>query len=133
MNKQLARYACIAIAAGIVFGAFGTHGLRQLTQDVSILNGYKTGVEYHLFHALAFLVFGVLGDSWLDIPMRRFAMFLIFSGVLLFSGSLYLLTLFRVNGWSYAWIGPVTPLGGTLLIVGWVWLAYSLLRPERPN
>jgi uncharacterized membrane protein YgdD (TMEM256/DUF423 family) len=69
----------------------------------------------------------------LTVPIRKSALTLIFVGILLFSGSLYLLTWFRLNGWSYAWIGPITPMGGTLLIAGWAWLAYSLLRPERSN
>jgi uncharacterized membrane protein YgdD (TMEM256/DUF423 family) len=133
MNKKITAFACIGIALGIVLGAFGAHGLRQVTDDASIMNSYKTGVDYHLFHSVAFLIFGLLGASVLTVPIRKSALTLIFIGILLFSGSLYLLTWFRLNGWSYAWIGPITPMGGTLLIAGWAWLAYSLLRPERSN
>lgn len=133
MNKRLVAYASIGIVFGIALGAFGAHGLRKVTEDPTIINSFKTGVDYHLFHAFAFLVFGLIGSSLLSIPIQKVALRLIFIGTILFSGSLYTLTLLRVMGWKYAWVGSITPVGGSLLILGWAWLAYSLLRAERTN
>ena len=133
MNKKMTAYACIAILTGIALGAFGAHGLKRVTSDPAILSGYQTGVDYHLFHALAFLVFGLWGSAVRSIPLAKSALRLMVIGVLIFSGSLYLLTAFRAVGWSYSWIAPITPIGGTLLILAWAWLAYGLLRRERSN
>ena len=78
MNKKITAFACLGIALGIVLGAFGAHGLRQVTDDASIMNSYKTGVDYHLFHSVAFLIFGLLGTSVLAVPIRKSALTLIF-------------------------------------------------------
>lgn len=117
----------------IGLGAFGAHGLRQLTTNEDILRGYQTGVDYHLFHSLVFLLFGFVFSRFDALKRSRAPLLFMLAGLLLFSGSLYLLTWFRLSGWSYKWIGPFTPMGGGLLIFAWAWLGYSFLRPERPN
>lgn len=133
MNKRLVAISFISIAVGIALGAFGAHGLRGLTLNEEILRGYQTGIDYHLFHSLAFLLIGIFASTILKLEFSKKAFRLIVVGIILFSGSLYLLTYFRLMGWNYAWLGPVTPLGGLLLILGWSWLGYSFLRPERSN
>ncbi|MFM7671099.1 MAG: DUF423 domain-containing protein [Bacteroidota bacterium] len=130
MNKRVVAFAVISIAVGIALGAFGAHGLRRLTTNEDILRGYQTGIDYHLFHSLAFLLVGVFSSTILKTDFAKKAFGLIVIGIILFAGSLYLLTCFRVMGWSYTWIGPVTPLGGLLLVLGWSWLGYSFLRTE---
>lgn len=133
MNKRIVGWACFSVMLSIALGAFGAHGLRQLTTTDSILRGYQTGVDYHLIHSIVFLLLGIWWDRLSQQGLSRIAIAFMLIGVLLFSGSLYLLTLFRLNGWVYAWIGPITPLGGGLLILAWAWLGYSFLRPERSN
>lgn len=125
--------ACFSIALAISLGAFGAHALRKLTTSDDILRGFQTGVDYHLFHSGAFLVLGLWGARWIDRSMTRTALLFLLVGICLFSGSLYLLTACRVWGCSYAWVGPITPIGGTLLILGWSWLGYSLVKGERTN
>ena len=104
--------------AGVALGAFGAHGLKdKLT--VEMLEVWETGVRYQVWHALALLAIGILGghsgsgSRWLSA-----AGWLFLVGTVLFSGSIYLLA---TMGWR--WLGPVTPLGGTALLAGWLCLA----------
>lgn len=133
MSKKLIAAASFSIAGAIALGAFGAHGLRKLTLSEDILRGFQTGVDYHLFHSGAFLVLGLWGASLMDRRLVRVAMFFLWAGLFLFSGSLYLLTAAKLLRWPYAWVGPITPIGGTLLIMGWAWLGYSFLKGDRTN
>ncbi len=133
MNKRIVAFACFSIMASIGLGAFGAHGLRQASTDENLLRGFQTGVDYHLYHSLAFLLLGLWGTSLIDRSLGKTAFRLLVIGLIIFSGSLYLLTAFKLMGWTYAWIGPITPIGGTLLIMGWAWLGYSILKGERSN
>lgn len=96
---------------GVAAGAFGAHGLRGVVTPER-LEVFETAVRYQMFHALALLAAGSLGAE------KAGWAFLL--GVLIFSGSLYLLVLA-----DQGWLGAVTPVGGLLLIVGWVLLAVS--------
>lgn len=104
---------------GVALGAFGSHGLkRRISTDR--LETFETGVRYQMYHALALLFAALLGE-WL--PRTGFAAaagWLFLAGVLLFSGSLYLLTLTGERRW-----GVVTPLGGLAFIAGWACLALA--------
>ena len=102
-------------ALAVVLGAFGAHGLQSILPPESpSLDTWDTAVLYHMFHALALLVVGCLG-----LPGSRGLAFTFGMGVVLFSGSLYGLVLGAPK-----WLGPVTPLGGTLLIVAWLRLCW---------
>ncbi len=105
-------YGFLAVA----FGAFGAHALRARL-SAEMLAAYRTGVEYHFYHALALLAGGALlsarPSSLLNAACACFAF-----GVLLFSGSLYALALSGVRG-----LGAITPIGGLLFLVGWALLA----------
>ncbi|MDR5861013.1 DUF423 domain-containing protein [Halomonas eurihalina] len=109
----------------VVFGAFGAHVLaNELTPRA--MAAFETGVRYQAWHTLAML--GVL--AWraaVPLPGQRLVLALWAGGMLLFCGSLYGLTL---SGQS--WLGPITPLGGLLLILGWLALAGVVLR-ARPG
>ncbi len=105
-------------ALGVVFGAFGSHYFG-VHLDPDQLDAFETAVHYQLYHALLLVA---IGFSTVNTPRLMILAFVV--GVICFSGSIYGLVLFN---WS--WVGPITPIGGTLLIVGWVWLAlwsYSL-------
>ena len=104
-------------AAGVALGAFGAHGLQQrLAPDR--LDVFQTGVRYHLVHALALLAVGLLARQGGLVSPWPARLFLV--GLVLFSGSLYALALGAPRG-----LGLVTPLGGLLLIAGWVSLALA--------
>ncbi|WP_232226787.1 DUF423 domain-containing protein [Algiphilus aromaticivorans] len=107
---------------GVVAGAFGAHALRgQLSEEMLAI--YRTAVEYQFWHALALLAVGLLArqaaGAWLTASGVAFTL-----GVLVFSGSLYVLALSGIRV-----LGAVTPLGGVALIVGWACLIVHLARP----
>ena len=103
-------------ASGIVLGAFGTHGLRG-TLDARALDWWQTAVQYQMWQALGLLALGAL-------PRRLgLAAAMIAGGAAVFSGSLYLLALTGTR-----WFGAVTPLGGLLMILGWLLAAWRLAR-----
>ena len=84
MNKKLTGYACFGIALGITLGAFGAHGLKRLTSDTAILNAFQTGVDYHLYHALAFFIMGIFGVTIFDRAKFKIAFRILVLGISLF-------------------------------------------------
>ena len=110
--------ACLLMAAGVALGAFGAHALRtQLTADLQAI--YETGVRYHLVHGMA-AVLAVLLARGQGARRAEGAGWLFVFGIVVFSGSLYLLALT-----GQRWLGAVTPLGGVCWIAGWLLLAVS--------
>ena len=108
----------VAAGIGVGLGAFGAHGLKSRV-DPHMLAVFETGVRYHLYHALALLaVAWVSSRSMSALPSASGWAFI--AGILLFSGSLYLLVLTGTK-----WLGAITPLGGLAFLVGWVLLAAS--------
>jgi len=101
---------------GVALGAFGAHGLRERLSP-AMLEVYRTGVLYHLIHALALLAVA-LGADRLARPRAVAALFT--AGIVVFSGSLYALALTGARG-----LGAVTPVGGLLFMAGWVTLALN--------
>ena len=108
-------------ALGVAAGAFGAHGLKaQLSPEMFAV--FETGVRYHLIHALALLAVAWAATRWSS-PAVHAAGWLFVVGVLLFSGSLYALSLTGIRG-----LGAITPIGGVALIVGWLLLAWGAWR-----
>jgi uncharacterized membrane protein YgdD (TMEM256/DUF423 family) len=112
--------ASVAGAAAIVLGAFGAHALRA-SLDAHALATWHTAVEYQFWHALALLATGMLARDGATTPLR-IAAIAFAVGMVLFSGSLYLLAL------GVGALGAVTPLGGVALIGGWIALASHAMR-----
>lgn len=122
---MLLTVAALLGAIGVGLGAFGAHGL-QSQLGAQGLETWQTAVTYQLIHALAVLTVGV----WLRVASpaavpaaTAFAGWSFAAGVVLFSGSLYLLALGGPR-----WLGPVTPLGGVAFILGWLALAWAAVR-----
>ena len=115
-------FAALAGALGVVLGAFGAHALRGNIEP-RLIETFQTAVQYQLIHALALLLvsltMGWLGQS-LSFEISAYAFI---AGIVLFSGSLYGLVLTEMR-----WLGPVTPLGGLCLIVGWLALLVGGFR-----
>jgi uncharacterized membrane protein YgdD (TMEM256/DUF423 family) len=113
--------AGILMALATALGAFGAHALKaHLAPDK--LQVYETAVRYHFLNTLGLLAIGVLLRS-MDGELLRWSAVLVLAGVILFSGSLYLLTFGAPR-----FIGVVTPLGGLALIAGWILFAATVLR-----
>ena len=115
-------FAALAGALGVVLGAFGAHALRGSIEP-RLMETFQTAVHYQLIHALALLLvsltMGWLGQS-LSFEISAYAFIV---GIILFSGSLFGLVLTEIR-----WLGPVTPLGGLCLIVGWLALLFGGFR-----
>lgn len=111
------------MAAAVSLGAFGAHGLKKIITP-EMLAIYQTSVQYQFYHAL-----GLLGVAFVayvhNVKLVNIAGNLMFVGVLIFSGSLYLLVLLNIK-----WLGAITPIGGVLMVLSWLLLALSLLKKE---
>ena len=104
----------------VCLGAFGAHALSDILDDYS-RGIYEKAVFYHFIHALALLVVGILQQQFSHQLTISGISFLL--GILLFSGSLYLLAITGMR-----WLGAVTPIGGLLFIIGWIWIAYQSMQ-----
>lgn len=126
--QNLLRLTALIGALAVAIGAFGAHGLKTLVGPEELAT-FNTGIRYHFYHVLAMAAACALWSSplvrkdWL-----RRAIYCWSIGILLFSGSLYLLTLSDIIGIPSSILGPVTPLGGVFFIVGW---ALLFLAPGR--
>lgn len=119
----------IFMVTGVVLGAFGAHSLKDSVEAVS-LEVFKTGVFYQLIHGVALLVLAVISRH--DQRIDRLSGRLIWVGTTLFSGSLYLLatkSLLGIDSFVQV-LGPITPIGGSLMILGWIIFLYRILRGE---
>lgn len=127
MINQLRLCALLgALAVGI--GAFGAHGLKELVAPEQ-LETFGTGVRYHFYHVFAIgLAVALSAVPGVDHKRLRQAVYAWALGILLFSGSLYLLSLRNVIGLPVSFLGPVTPIGGLFFIVGWILLLLAARR-----
>lgn len=126
MNKQIILVAALFGMLAVILGAFGAHGLEGKISDYH-LNTWKTANQYHFYNTLALLflsTFSRAKNSSIRVSFIAFAV-----GIVLFSGSLYVLSvrsLLGIDGWSF--LGPITPLGGLCFIIGWIGLFVAAMR-----
>jgi uncharacterized membrane protein YgdD (TMEM256/DUF423 family) len=112
----------INAALVVMLGAFGAHGLKtKLTAEM--LAVYQTGVHYHLFHALGLLAVGLVATQIADSVWLKWSGWLMLAGIILFSGSLYVLS---VSG--LRWLGMVTPFGGVAFIAAWIVFVIAIVK-----
>ena len=118
MERTFAILGALSGFAAVAAGAFGAHGLRQrLSPDM--LAVFETGARYQMYHAIALLAVAWAGTRWPGSAMQ-FAGWAFVAGTLLFSGSLYLLSLTGAR-----WLGAITPVGGVAFLAGWLGLAWG--------
>lgn len=120
-SYQILFYAALTGALAVILGALGAHALETRLPS-GALESFVTGVRYQAWHALALMALAALGSG---LPGAIWVSRLWLWGLLLFSGSIYLLSTQSLHGWPMNWLGPVTPVGGLLLIAGWLRLAWS--------
>ncbi|PKD42486.1 DUF423 domain-containing protein [Rhodohalobacter barkolensis] len=126
-SKSLLISGSLFLTLAVAFGAFGAHIVQDMLTPERF-EVYKTGVEYHFYHAIGLLLIGVASfhlekSVWLTWSSR-----LIITGILIFSGSLYILTLTDTG-----WLGAITPLGGVAFILGWIFFAVSASTGLKNN
>lgn len=130
MNKPLTIIGSALGALAVILGAFGAHGLSQHL-SASELQTFHTANRYHFFHVFAIFIVAILYDRSKNNTIK-FAGYAFFAGIILFSGSLYLLatkSLLNIEGWTF--LGPVTPVGGLLFILGWLLILAGALKKGK--
>jgi uncharacterized membrane protein YgdD (TMEM256/DUF423 family) len=133
MDKTNLVLASLLAGLAVAAGAFGAHGLEQLTTDPKILHTYQTALQYHFWHAVALLLVGAL-TPLANARLIYWARQSFLAGLLCFCGSLYYLTYLHVMGkMVQTWLVLVTPLGGLFFLLGWVVLALSFAPLKRAN
>lgn len=131
MHKPYLIAASVFAALAVILGAFGAHALKQIVPPETVTT-FEIGVRYQFYHSFALLATGILFDkgkrSWM-----KFAGISFIVGIVLFSGSLYLLTILRATeSVGLSKLGIITPFGGLFFIAGWIALAIALsLSPWR--
>jgi uncharacterized membrane protein YgdD (TMEM256/DUF423 family) len=127
-GKNLLISAALAALLAVAFGAFGAHGLKSVPSEPDMAI-YRTAVDYHMWHALGLALIGLLAERYPDARGFRWAGGAMMIGLLLFSGSLYALSLSGLR-----WLGMITPLGGLSFMAGWALMALTLLgMPKQPT
>jgi uncharacterized membrane protein YgdD (TMEM256/DUF423 family) len=127
MHKGFLRTAAILGLLAVALGAFGAHGLKKIVPAEAI-NTFETGVRYQFYHALALLAVAMLLEKFPRQSMR-YAGICFITGIVLFSGSLYALTLLQAtNTVGLRGIGAITPFGGLFFIVGWLCLFIGISK-----
>lgn len=126
MQKTLLITASFLGGLSVVLGAFAAHKLKEIFSS-ELLQIFETAVKYQMYHALALVAVGIL---YKDFSSRHliWSGWCFIGGVILFSGSLYLLCFLKHQQLSYKWVGPITPLGGLLFIAGWILLAIGISK-----
>jgi uncharacterized membrane protein YgdD (TMEM256/DUF423 family) len=119
MQRRFVAWGAILAMLSVVIGAFGAHMLKSVISE-DYLQVYETGVHYHMVHALGLILIAILAGQWGESVRLRWAARLLIAGIVLFSGSLYVLSITGVTI-----LGAITPLGGVCFIAGWLCLAWE--------
>lgn len=117
MTSPFLFFSAVLAGLAVAMGAFGAHGLRD-TLSAEAMNVYQTAVDYHMWHALGLGLIAMLHQQFMDSKQLFWAGWLMLAGVIVFSGSLYILAISGIK-----WLGAITPIGGIAFIAAWVLLA----------
>ena len=123
-NKKITVLAAVMGALTVIIGAFGVHGLKEIVSEKTITS-FETGVRYQMFHVILLLIIGF--SAFIDQKTQKWVSLFFVFGILLFSGSIYFIVLkdiFLINTKIFI---IATPIGGLLLIAGWLRLAYGII------
>ncbi|TPN87528.1 DUF423 domain-containing protein [Aquimarina algicola] len=124
-NKTILITGAFCGLIAVLLGAFGAHGLQKFV-DAKSIDSFTTGVRYQMYHAIVCIILGSL--AVLDQKAKKRIFYFFISGIVLFSGSIYLLVVDEILGISLSSIAFITPLGGFLLIFGWILFILSLIK-----
>lgn len=122
MFKLFTALGSINALISVLLGAFGAHALKsKLSADM--MDIFQTGVQYHFYHALGLLAVGIIAYHLPESTLLRWSGWLMTAGIIIFSGSLYVLSTTGIK-----WLGAITPIGGTAFIIAWVLLTIAVLK-----
>lgn len=122
MHKLFLAAGAVSGALSVMIGAFGSHGLSKYLASVNRVETFETAVKYQFYHSFALLITGLLLLK-IQNNLLTYAGYSFIGGIIVFSGSLYILCLTNVGKW-----GAVTPVGGTLFIIGWLLMLVAILK-----
>lgn len=125
MNKRILILAAVLGLTSVIIGAFGAHGLKEVL-NTEQLQTFEVGVRYQMYHALFLLFIGLIGK--ISEKTKSTIFYLVFVGVIFFSGSIYGLATNNLTGFDFSKIALITPIGGTLLIAAWAILLINFLK-----
>lgn len=128
MNRTSVISGIVLIVIAIILGAFGAHALEEKL-SLEQLQTFEVGVRYQMYHGIALLAVG-LAASQFNFSLKVFV-FLVLSGVFGFSVSIYFLAMQDLLGVKLSFLGPITPIGGSLLIVAWSILLWKVVQMKE--
>lgn len=123
MSQFTLLFASILGGLAVVFGAFGAHALKKILSEEQ-LKSFETGVKYQMYHAIVLLIVGF--NFNLETASEKYMVYSFMAGIFLFSFSIYGLVISSAKNKKLKFLGPITPLGGLLLIIGWCLLGYAV-------
>jgi uncharacterized membrane protein YgdD (TMEM256/DUF423 family) len=124
LSRQFLIFSSILLALAVAFGAFGAHIVQDMLTPERFAV-YQTGVQYHFYHALGLMMIGLAAMHLPESNLLMWSGYSMLLGIVIFSGSLYLLTLTDTG-----WLGAVTPVGGVAFISGWILFALAAVRQQ---
>ncbi|NCG41565.1 MAG: DUF423 domain-containing protein [Actinobacteria bacterium] len=127
MNKFIIILAGINGFLAVSIGAFAAHMLRDRLSP-ELLNTFQTGVQYHMYHALGLFGIGLMMLNFPASHLLRISAYLLMAGIVLFSGSLYLLSITGIR-----WLGAITPLGGLCFLTAWALIVWFATKQQFPS
>lgn len=128
MNKKIIATGSVLGFISIILGAFGAHALKEVLSPNQLVS-FETGVKYQMYHALFLLFLG--STNFVSNGAKRSIYYLVLTGVILFSGSIYLLATKPLFNIDFKSIGIVTPIGGLLMILGWLVLFLNIIKKKE--
>ncbi|MGY8786583.1 MAG: DUF423 domain-containing protein [Pseudomonadales bacterium] len=127
MNKLIIILAAVNGFLAVSIGAFAAHMLRDRLSP-ELLNTFQTGVQYHMYHALGLFGIGLMMLNFPASNLLRISAYLMMAGIVLFSGSLYLLSITGIR-----WLGAITPLGGLCFLTAWALIVWFATKQQFPS
>lgn len=127
MNKTIFTTACVLGLLAVLLGAFGAHGLQKLV-DIKAVTSFETGVRYQMYHAFLLFVLGLIPN--VSLRAKRIIFYLVLSGLVLFSFSIYILAINSLFDFDFKAIAFITPVGGALLIAAWGILGFQIYKTK---
>lgn len=126
MHKTFLSVGTALAGLAVILGAFGAHKLKQIAPD-SVAT-FQTGVQYQMYHALALIMLAIVFEK-IPVKLMNWSGNLFLAGIILFSGSLYALTLLKATGnIGLGGLGIITPIGGLCFIAGWICFLLAILK-----
>ena len=127
MNETISITGLFFGLFAVLLGAFGAHGLKRVV-GVEAISTFETGIKYQMYHALFLMLLSMLPN--VAVETKNIVFYLVVVGIVLFSGSIYFLATNTLTAFDFKKIGFITPIGGTLLISAWGYLAFSIITKK---